>query len=217
MKRTKFVIPALVAAVGVALGAVVSIAQADPAKDKPASLPPDFKLPKGWTMEDLQACMAAGTPGEIHKKLAKDIGTWKGKQSMWMGPDSEPVKSDCSSTVTPLMDGRYIKVDFSGEIPGMGPYSGLGVVGYDNVSKQIQATWIDNHGTGISFGKGELSPDGKTLTINYEFTCPVTKKPATMRQVETYKSPTNKVMEMFGTDPKSGKEYKMMSLDMTKS
>jgi hypothetical protein len=217
MSRKKLFASSLVAAFGLAV-AVVSIAHADPAKDtKPAGLPPDFKLPKGWTLEDLQTCMAAGMPGEMHKKLAQDIGKWKGTQKMWMGPDSEPSKSDCTSTVTPLMEGRYVKVDFASEIPGMGAYTGLGVVGYDNVSKQFQATWIDNHGTGISFGKGELSPDGKTLTINYEFTCPLTRKAATMRQVETYKSANSKVMEMFGTDPKSGKEYKMMSIEMTKS
>jgi hypothetical protein len=136
---------------------------------------------------------------------------------MWMGPGSEPLPAtDCTSTVTPLMDGRFVKVDFTGEIPGMGPYTGMVIVGYDNVSKKFQATWLDNHSTGMSTGGGELSPDGKTLTINYNFTCPVTKKPATMRQVETYTSPTSKTMEMFGADPKSGKEYKMMKIEMTK-
>ncbi|MCC7086104.1 MAG: DUF1579 domain-containing protein [Pirellulales bacterium] len=216
MSHKKLFAPVLLAAVGLAASMVVSIAQADPATEsKPARLP-DFKLPKGWTMEDLQACMAAGAPGEMHKKLANDIGTWTGKQTMWMGLDAEPAKSDCSSTVTPLMDGRFVKVDFSGEIPGMGPYRGMGIVGYDNVSKQFQAIWLDNCGTGMSVGNVELSPDGKTLTINYRFTCPLTKKPATMRQVETYKNPNSKTMEMFGTDPKSGKEYKMMSIELTK-
>jgi hypothetical protein len=215
MSFKKLFVPAIVVALGVALAAA-SIAQADPAKE---AAPPDlskFKLPKGWTMEDVMTCMAAGVPGEMHKKIAKEVGTWKGKQTMWMGPDSEPSTTECSSTVSPLMDGRFVKVDFSGIIEGMGPYNGMGIVGYDNVSQKIQAIWLDNHGTGMSVGTGELSADGKTLTIEYSFTCPLTKKPATMRQVETYTSPTSKTMEMFGADPKTGKEYKMMKIEMTK-
>jgi hypothetical protein len=213
--KCKHLMSAAVAVV-FSLVATVSIIGADAPKASKTPSLSDFKLPDGWTMEDLQACMAAGVPGEMHKKLAKDVGTWKGKQTMWMGPGSQPATSDCTSTVTPMMDGRFVKVDFSGEIPGMGPYNGMGIVGYDNVSKKFQATWLDNHSTGMSMGTGELSADGKTLTIEYNFTCPVTKKPATMRQVETYTSPTSKTMEMFGADPKSGKEYKMMKIEMTK-
>jgi hypothetical protein len=37
-----------------------------------------------------------------------------------------------------------------------------------------------------------------------------------MRQVETYNSETSKSMEMFSADPKTGKEYKMMKIEMTK-
>jgi hypothetical protein len=215
MSCKKLFASAIVAAFGLAL-AVASVAQADPAKDKaPAGLG-DFKLPEGWTMEDLQACMAAGTPGEMHKKLGKEVGKWQGKHTMWMAPGAAPVTSECTATVTPLMDGRFVQTEFNGEIPGMGPYNGLGVTGFDNVSKKFQATWLDNHSTGIMIGTGEISDDGKTLTWKYECSCPITKKPTEMRQVETYSSPTSKKMEMFGTDPKSGKEFKMMSIELTK-
>jgi hypothetical protein len=104
----------------------------------------------------------------------------------------------------------------SGEIPGMGPYAGVGVTGFDNVSQQLVGTWIDNASTGIANGTGELSPDGKTMTWNYTFSCPITKKPAVLRQIETLTSPTAKTIEAFTNDPKSGQEYKMMSIDFTK-
>ena len=37
-----------------------------------------------------------------------------------------------------------------------------------------------------------------------------------MREVETITGPNTKTLEMFGTDPKSGKEFKMMSIELTK-
>lgn len=215
MSVKKVFVPMIAAAFGFAL-AIASIVQADPAKEGAKPDLSKFKLPKGWTMDDVMACMAAGVPGEMHKKLATDIGSWTGKQTVWMGPDSEPSTTECTSTVSPLMDGRFVKVDFSGVMEGVGPYNGLGIIGYDNVSKKIQAIWLDNHGTGMSLGTGEFSDDGKTLTIEYSYTCPVTKKPAKMRQVETYNSETSKSMEMFSADPKTGKEYKMMKIEMTK-
>jgi hypothetical protein len=37
-----------------------------------------------------------------------------------------------------------------------------------------------------------------------------------MRQVETITGPTTKTLEMTGADPKSGKEFKMMSIELTR-
>jgi hypothetical protein len=187
------------------------------AEPAPNSAPQsEFKLPPGWTAEDLQACMVAGTPGKMHELLAQGTGEWTGKSRMWMGPDSQPVESACTSTVTALMDGRFFQVYMKGEMPGMGPYKGLGLYGFDNVSQKFGSTWIDNHGTGLMQGTGSLSPDGKTITWNYTFNCPITKKQAVMREVETITGANTKTLEMYGADPKSGKEYKMMQIELTK-
>ena len=37
-----------------------------------------------------------------------------------------------------------------------------------------------------------------------------------MRQVEKTTGPDTKTLEMFGPDPKSGKEYKMMTIELTR-
>lgn len=215
MNRKKLLALAFISAVGLA-AVVGSIATAEESKDAAAAGQPEFKLPEGWTEEDMKACMMAGTPGEMHKQLAEGVGTWSGKTTMWMGPDADPMESECTSKVTTIMDGRFIKCEMKGEMPGMGPYTGGGIMGFDNVSQKFVANWIDNHSTGIMNGVGEQSEDGKTLTWNYTFNCPITKKPATMREVETITGDNTKTLEMFGTDPKSGKEYKMMSIKFTK-
>src|SRR6476660_1953802 len=108
----------------------------DAAKEPAKSAQPEMKLPPGWTMDDMKACMAAGTPGKMHEFLTKDAGEWTGKCQMWMGPSSEPMSNECTSTVEPIMDGRYVMVHMKGEMPGMGPFKGGGVYGYDNVSKK---------------------------------------------------------------------------------
>ena len=216
MNRKKLCAPVLAAALGLG-GVVGTIAIAAPAKDaKQAAAPPEIKLPPGWTIADMQACMAAATPGKQHEHLAKSVGVWKGKTTMWMAPGAEPVASECTSTVTSLMDGRYIKAEVAGDMPGMGPFNGLGTYGFDNVTQKLVATWIDSHSTGIMNGTGEWSADGKTLTWNYTYNCPITKKPTTMREIEKVTGPNTKTLEMHGTDPKSGKEFKMMFIEFTK-
>jgi hypothetical protein len=188
---------------------------ADPAGETKPAGKPEFKLPPGWTEADLQACMLAGTPGKMHEHLAQSVGNWQGKSTMWMGPGADPITSDTSSACKALMDGRYFQVEVSGDMPGMGPYKGQGLYGFDNVAQKFACTWIDNHGTGMMTGTGELSADGKTITWNFTYNCPIAKKPVAMREIETTDGNT-KTLEMFGADPKSGKEYKMMRIELTK-
>ncbi len=203
---------------------VASITIAQPSKDtakpkSPVAQPTDQKppLPKGWTEADMQACMDAGTPGEMHKLMAEGVGTWAAKSTMWMTPDSEPSTSDCTVKVSTMMDGRFTKCEMSGEMAGMGPFSGFGLQGYDNVSKKFQGTWVDSMGTGMMMGTGDISSDGKTMNWTYTFNCPVAKKQATMRQVERITGKDTRTMQMFGPDPKTGKEYKIMEMTMTRT
>src|SRR5438309_1202792 len=161
----------------VVIRSTIAIAADAPKDAKPAAAtaqPQPMKLPPGWTEADVQACMQAGVPGKMHERLAKDAGAWRGKTTMWMGPgDTEPMSGECTWTLTPIMEGRYFKCEMTGEMPPMGTYSGSGVTGFDNVSRQFVSTWIDNHSTGILTGTGSLSDDGKTLTWRFTYNCPI--------------------------------------------
>jgi hypothetical protein len=214
-----------VAVVALGLGSLVASVgwAAEPAKDaKPpaagaAGQPPEMKLPPGWTMEDMQAYAAAATPGKMHERLMKEVGEWHGKSTFWMAPGGgEPIRSECTYTVKSMLDGRYTQAVMAGDMPGMGPYNGFALTGFDNVSQKFVCTWIDSQSTGMMNGTGELSADGKTTTWTYNFHCPITKKPALMRQVETITGADRKTLEMWGPDPKSGKEFKMMRVEFTK-
>src|SRR5262245_42940398 len=174
------------------------------------------QLPPGWTEADFQACAKAGTPGPQHEHLTQTVGVWHGTTTMWGAPGAQPQTSECLSTITAIMDGRFTTCEMSGEMPGMGPFSGFGLYGYDNVSQKYQSAWICNCGTGIMNGVGELSSDGTTLTWTYSYTCPITKKPSVLREVERRTGRDTITFESFGTDPKSGKEFKMVEIALTR-
>jgi hypothetical protein len=209
--------------VGVAaLTASFAVAQAPketkPAPGKTAAQPPAVmpELPPGMSEAEMQACMAAATPGPMHAYLTEAVGEWSGKTKMWMSPESQPTMSECTSTVTSMMDGRFTRVEIAGDMPGMGPFNGFGIYGFDNVAQKFQLTWIDNCGTGMMTGTGDLSSDGKTLTWTCTYNCPIAKKPVVMREVDRRTGKDTTVLEMYMTDLKTGKEFKMMEIAFTR-
>jgi hypothetical protein len=217
MSYAKYVAATVALVCAVAVGIVT--AQQNAAKDSKAAaapqLPPGMQLPPGWTAEDMQAGMAAATPGKMHERLAADIGEWTGKSTMWMYPGAEPSISDCTAKVTALFEGRYVKCDMIGEMMGM-PYTGMGIYGFNNTTQKLQATWIDNCTTEILTGTGELSPDGKAITWSYNYNCPINKKLTVLREVHKSTGPNTQTMEVYGPDPKTDKEYKMMVIELTR-
>jgi hypothetical protein len=225
-RKISFAIVALAAAT-----ACVAFAQS-PRENKPATKPAtpaapahahDHQLPPtppGWTDEEwgshLMACHEASVPGPMHEFLAQGVGVWHGKNSLWMYEGAEPMKSECVTTTTALMDGRFFKSETSGEMPGMGPFIGFGLYGFDNATQKFQSTWIDNCGTGMMTGTGDLSSDGTTLTWNYLYNCPSTKKPQPFRIVERHNGKDSFSLEMHTNDMKTGKEFKLMQIDYTR-
>jgi len=217
MSRTRLTIAAL-AAVG--MTASFAGAQTDDAArpatkpGKPAAAQPE--QPAGMpSPEEMQKMMEAATPGPMHAHLMKAVGTWDGKVKHWMDRNAPPQESTCVSVFSSVMDGRYLKCEIQGDMAGM-PFKGLGYYGYDNAAKQFQSTWIDNLGTGIMVGTGELSPDKKTMTWTMTYHCPIQNKPCTMREVERYVNENTVVLEMWTTHPEDGKDFKMMEITSTR-
>ncbi len=196
--------------------AAASLAPAQPAKESKSPPSGQPEQPTGWSTEDMQACILAGTPGEQHKFLAKQVGEWHGKTRMWMGPGASPIEGECTWTVESILGGRYIRSELEGELPGMGAFTGYGTSGFDNVSQKFVGSWIDNHSTGIMQGTGELSGNGKALTWTYSYNCPIRKGPTTIREVHTFSGPGTMTFEMFTIEPKSNKEFQCMRIDFTR-
>jgi hypothetical protein len=204
------------AAIAVAAGALgfASGRQAQPERDADAQ--PEFPLPPGWTQEDMMACMEAGTPGEQHQILQdKFVGNWTGTAKMWMAPGMEPTNIETTMKTTTVLDGRFIHTKATGDSP-FGPFTGVGYAGYDNLKGQYVSSWVSNHGTGIMNGVGKLSDGGAKFTWTYDHMCPINKKPVTMREVYHFNGDSSMTIEMFGPDPKTGKEFKSMHFELNK-
>jgi hypothetical protein len=122
--------------------------------------------------------------------------------------------SKCTTVITSVMGGRYLQGTTNG-LMNMGeasaPFEGMGLYGFDNVQKKFQSVWIDNMGTGMMTGVGDLSADGKVLTWTMTMADPMTGKITTSREVDTQIDANTQVMEMFTVGP-DGKEFRTMEI-----
>ena len=155
------------------------------------------------------------TPGEPHKMLAMDDGNWSIESTMWMKPnDPHPTKSAMSSTSKMILGGRYQQATYNGVVMGQ-PFEGISTVGFDNASKKVVSTWVDNMGTGIMQMSGDYNATSKTMELKGECIDPMTGKKKATRETITIVDDNTRKTEMFDT-PEGAAEYKTMELLMTR-
>jgi hypothetical protein len=167
--------------------------------------------------KDMQAEMEVyrklGTPGASHQLLAAMAGSWETKMKSWMGPDAPPMESKGTSEQKMILGGRYLQQEFAGDMMG-NPFSGIGIMGYDNHTKKYVSTWIDTMSTGIFFFEGTAAREGKTITQESQYDDPV-RGPMAYRAETRMVDDNTMVFEMYGTE-KGGKEAKMMEITYTR-
>jgi hypothetical protein len=105
-----------------------------------------------------------GAPGEPHKLFATLAGSWTTQTKEWMEPGKPPTESSGTAEMRMLLDGRFLYQEYNSQMMGQ-PFSGIGIDGYDNLTKKYVTAWIDTMGTGIFFMEGTASTDGKTITL----------------------------------------------------
>jgi len=170
-------------------------------------------LSHSQSTDDMKAMMAAATPGETHKMLARSAGNWTATVTMWMQPGAPPTTSTANATNEVIMGGRYLRQKATGTVMGM-PFQGEGVTGYDNVKKQFVNSWIDNMGTGIMTMTGTYDEATKSITYTGSMADPMTGKDSPFREVWKFTDDNHQVMEMYY--PMEGKEFKAMEISYTR-
>jgi hypothetical protein len=165
----------------------------------------------GMTPEQMESMTKAMTPGEMHKHIAKMAGDWTFTNKMWMAPDQPPAESTGTMHAETILGGRYVQSVWKGNFMGQ-PFEGRGTEGYDNVSKQYVSSWIDNMGTGIMLSTGTCENGGKKCTVVGDSSDPMSGGKMTMKSVMTWVDDNTFKNEMYGKDPASGQEYKMMEI-----
>ncbi|WP_080777346.1 DUF1579 domain-containing protein [Chryseobacterium phocaeense] len=193
-------------------------------KGKPAtekgSSGTDSASAKEWKPVDsataMKAWMEYSTPGEMQKTLAASDGNWTGTTTTWMENGGNPVTSQSECTNKMILGGRYQQSTYKGNFMGM-PFEGMSLMGYDNTKKKFVSTWVDNMGTGIMHAEGDWNPSKKSIELKGKMTDPARPgEECDFREVYTFTDANNHMMEMYGPDSKTGKEYKTMEIKFTR-
>ena len=135
---------------------------------------------------------------------------------MWDHVAAPVQKSTSTAVNTMIMGGRYQSSKHTGNMMGM-PFEGQSITAYDNAKKKFVSTWIDNFGTGIMVMEGNWDATTKTMTMSGSMPdiCRPGKE-CTMKEIFTMVDDNTQKMEMYSPDPKTGKEFKMMEIVMTR-
>jgi hypothetical protein len=181
-------------------------------EDKPTAMPTMSVEEKAM----MDAMMKAAEVGPEHKKLTDMAGEWDAKSRAW-----KPDGSDCGSGIgtmkmEPILGGRYVRMSFTGEMDspmGKMPFTGVGQIGYDNISKKYVSVWSDDMSTRPMWMEG--TADGDVVTCTGQYPDPVTGKMMPVKDVATHIDSTHHKYELFMTAP-DGKMYKCMEINYTK-
>jgi Protein of unknown function (DUF1579) len=174
------------------------------------------KQPPQMTPEQkaqMEAYMKAGTPGAQHQALASTAGSYDLKIKSWPAPGAPVTEEPGTATRSMTLDGRVLVEDLSSSTMGT-PFTGHGMMGYDNVTGKYWSTWNDTMSTGLMLSEGTCDAQ-KTCTFTGHWNDPVKKTPVKARMTTRWTSPTIEVFEMYAPG-KDGKEFKMMEITYTK-
>ncbi|WDF59720.1 DUF1579 domain-containing protein [Flavobacterium sp. KACC 22758] len=161
----------------------------------------------------MKAWQAYATPGNPHKMMADEVGTWNCDMIFWSEPNGKSEKAASVAVIRMILGGRYQEADYKGTMMGQ-PFEGKSTLAYNNASQEYTTTFVDNMGTGMMVAMGKYDEKTKSMELKGEMVNPLNGKKTPYREVYTIVDPTTRKMEMF--DTKNGTEYKSMEIIMKK-
>lgn len=159
--------------------------------------------------EMMKSFHEAATPGAEHDLLKGLVGKWKVSTKSWQSEDAKPEETTGTSVFKALLGGRFFQQDYKGKMMGQ-PYEGIGMMGYNNLTKKFESSWYDTMSTAAMTFEGSFDAKTKTLSESGEFQCPVRKSTQKMRSEMKMLDKDNMTFALFMPDMVTGKEYKGM-------
>jgi hypothetical protein len=156
----------------------------------------------------------AMTPGEGQKRLNPLIGTFNVAIKIWVTPEGPPIESTAASVNTWVLGGRFVQMMLNGDAPNA-LFSGTGHIGYDNVTKNYQAAWMDSGSTAITLYTGKLDASGKTALMKGSIRNALTGKPSPVELRMTIEPDGSHLTQLWGQG-KGAKMVKLMELQYSK-
>lgn len=160
----------------------------------------------------MEAWARAASPGEPHARLGQMEGDWDLEIRMWMDPDAPPTVETGTATSRMEFGGRFLVEEVRSSFMGQ-PFRGLGTHGYNNLTGEYEATWIDDHSTAIHSYRGQMH--GNELVMSSRYQDAVTAEWKEMRGVLKLVSPDQ--MEYVSYEvADDGSERKVMEITYRK-
>ncbi len=149
-----------------------------------------------------------------HKQLDYFVGDWNATTTMWMDPKAPPQTSEGKYHAEAIFGGRYIETKYEGIAMGQ-PFSGRGMLGFDNLGGRYFNSWIDSMSTGFFLAYGTYDAAKKTYTFHGTMDDPMKAgSKVGVREVVRIVDPAHYTFEWHETH--AGKEAKTMQIDYTK-
>lgn len=168
------------------------------------------------TKKMMETWMKLGTPGEAHKSITALAGTYNVAARSKMDPESPFMENTATCEKESVLGGRYLSEHCSGPgSNGMPPFEGMGMLGYNNYTKQYEMFWFDNMSTMGWVLKGNADAAGKVITMKASYEDPVTKKMKTSRWVLTIIDANKHKLEIHDMDAKD-KEFVSAEVNYTR-
>ncbi|HEV2299276.1 MAG TPA: DUF1579 family protein [Candidatus Acidoferrales bacterium] len=169
----------------------VTSAQGTAQQEPVAPVPP--------TQDEIQALAEAATPGPVHAQLMKLAGEYTVTMKFFTQPGAEPLESTGTATLKPILGGRFLEEENSGESFDQ-PYSGQRIYGYNKGSKQYEAIWIYTGSTAFLVLNGTSDDEGKTVRYSGAFLGP-DGKPQDIHVTVKQTDDNHFVVRMMGSGP----------------
>jgi Protein of unknown function (DUF1579) len=213
MSRTRGLAQALFMLLATASTAGVVAAQPVGAPNHPAN--PRATASHVNSAAKAKSMEVAMTPGEGQKRLEPMVGTFDVRIRIWVDSSKPPVESQATSVNVWVLGHRYIQSMLSGHTLGE-PFNGIGYIGYDNVGKTYEVTWMDDASTAMTLYQGTFAGAGKTAKLKATVLNAVTGKPTPVEMRMTLADNGDHVTELWGQGL-GGKPFKMMELRNTRT
>lgn len=174
-------------------------------------LAPPTRAQEG-TDAEMAAWEKAGQPGPHHEHLAALVGKWQAETKFWPEPSAEPIIAPATIEYRMIMKGRYLEENITSEFMGQ-PFTGRGLYGFNNVTGELQAVWIDDTSTGMYTYTGSISDDGTELILKGKYKDPVSGE---WRETRSVMRISEDNLHYTGYEVDGGKEWKMMEITGTR-
>lgn len=156
----------------------------------------------------------ANAKGEAHAWMNENmVGDWDATCEWAMAPGAPTTKESAKARGVSMFDGRFVRWDYSGSMMGK-QYSGMGLFGYNNATKQFEQIWVDSTGTGFFNMTGEKQGDN-TIVYTGSMKNPLTGQDQPYKASMKMTDKNTMLFEMF-EKASDGTEFKSMTITYTR-